>query len=380
MHVRSLLGAVGVWMSSLAAGTWILPTLALLPSSQAEAAPLIAQRGGDDPALEWARRFERNATGVAWALASGQSSTRSLAIVQTAGVGAHIVDFYDLPRAKTAEEAIRASDLVGQAVWDEAVSAPIFRAAVGQTAGMDPATIPFVDLRIAAGTLQGGKGTTPAAFTSLMMDIYLPSERGGIPEYRGSWIAPLESAKSLEQAREPVDSMAATLAANGAASALDLGSTTGGGNAGGGGGPGGGSGLTCMNPNWVGNNGYQCCPAYLNYQLALDNCLYAMGRAMLACLQGFVSNIGNGIGAAIANCLKLCVPIAGFFGPAAAKAFGICFLACLGLYQLGNQCLFFACLADSVLAWRQCRIDAERDYINRLVDHGCWPPPAGYEP
>ena len=339
-------------------GSWLAPHgLIGFATRESLACSPLPQPGEADSNGDLLLKYERSSTGRAWSRTTGDSAARTIALLRTAGVGAHVVELHSLGSSSDVQAAMDDSDLVRFAVWEEDTSCTLQRLYLGSALGGGVDGQSFLDVRCVAGVMRGGAAEKEAAFISLALDIHLPSSSTSPPTLQGSYLVPLTSAKGIDAAREPV---AELLRLQGDASPNgDL-----------------GGGISCIYPDWVGNGGTQCCPLRLIYDQQLSNCWIQLGRDILGCFGDALRNLGM----IVAGCATGCGILAALPPPMSLKAFILCLLICSGVFAAGNTVLFVMCLADKALALAQCRANARIDYLRSLQDSGCWPPPDGFEP
>lgn len=264
----------------LAAGTWILPVgvIAMAPR-QALAVPLVSSSTGSSEGSEATAKLDRSAVGRAWSAVTGQSAAASLAVIPNSrGNGLHLVEIYSLVHAESLDEAIDGSHLTRLVAWDEEASVDLFRLNADSGSEATVGSVGFIDVRLAAGTLHADGGAASRVFLALMLDAHLPLEEQGQPQFRGTQLVPIDTHKSVESARELVD-MGIGLAEQFSFTPLESGEFV----AEARGGSGGSVGLVCMNSNWVGTNGVQCCVNHAIYGQALAACWERLLSSLLAC-------------------------------------------------------------------------------------------------
>ena len=122
-------------------------------------------------------------------------------------------------------------------------------------------------------------------------------------------------------------------------------------------------GLACFNPYWIGVDGYQCCRCAHGYGMELAGCAIAFETAFWSCLTGCLVLIS---GVTVA-CLKL----AWTLGPV---SIGTCFVVA-GV--IGVPACLGACAYWGLLAEKACVINAQKNFLDCLSDHGCTEAPGG---
>jgi hypothetical protein len=300
---------------------------------------------------------------------TGQSAAASLAVIPNSrGNGLHLAEIYSLVHAESLDEAIDGSHLTRLVAWDEEASVDLFRLNADSGSEATVGSVGFIDVRLAAGTLHTDGGAASRVFLALMLDAHLPLEEQGQPQFRGSQLVPIDTHKSVESARELVD-MGSGLAEQFSFTPLESGEFL----AQARDGSGGSGGLACMNSNWIGTNGVQCCANQAIYNQALAACWARLMSGLLACFSDVIIRTG----AIVVGCITVAAACIPFGGP---KAYFICLVACMGLASFGSMAVFYACVGQRIFDLWACRADAAAQYARDLRDSGCWPPPEGYEP
>ncbi len=117
--------------------------------------------------------------------------------------------------------------------------------------------------------------------------------------------------------------------------------------------------LACINPEWRGSSGEECCLFAAAYSARISGCKNAFWARQVIC---FTAALGVS-GATLRYCLKFCV-VAGPASIACAKA---CFFISAGT-GLGS---LIGCLIANEALYRACCFDAQADYWQSLGAHGC---------
>jgi len=279
-----------------------------------------------------------------------------------------LVEIYSLVHAESLDEAIDGSHLTRLVAWDEEASVDLFRLNADSGSEATVGSVGFIDVRLAAGTLHTDGGAASRVFLALMLDAHLPLEEQGQPQFRGTQLVPIDTHRSVESARELVD-MGIGLAEQFSFTPLESGEFV----AEARGGSGGSGGLACMNSNWVGTNGVQCCVNHAIYGEAKAACWSRLLSGLFACFRDHLV----GSGAIITACAAMAAPCLAAGGP---KAYGVCFLACVGVGAVGLLLWSILCLAEKAADTWTCLNEASAQYMRDLRDSGCWPPPEGFEP
>lgn len=122
------------------------------------------------------------------------------------------------------------------------------------------------------------------------------------------------------------------------------------------------AGLDCMNPNWRGFNGVECCRFEAALNLRLDGCESGYWAALLACVVGSLTIACPATWA----CMKACIPIC-----STVFACKLCVGACgiAGLATLVGAMYLCAKIAQHNRS--TCRANAMADYVVNLASNGC---------
>jgi len=130
----------------------------------------------------------------------------------------------------------------------------------------------------------------------------------------------------------------------------------------------GSAGINCFNPNWVGDNGWQCCRDQMCRDQMLAHCDRIYAHQVNACF----STVLLGTGAVIATCLQLQCKWAWFL-PALMKK---CLLTCFAVGVCAGVLAIHACMSEKAAERERCRGAANRWYYERLTATGCDPKPS----
>ena len=130
----------------------------------------------------------------------------------------------------------------------------------------------------------------------------------------------------------------------------------------------GSAGINCFNPNWVGNNGWQCCRDQMCRDQMLAHCDKMHAHEMNRCV--YVTFLGAS--AVLGTCVMTKCKWAWFFPPLMKH----CLAACLGLSVITGYAAMMACLEEAAVRREQCRGEANRWYYETLRATGCDPKPS----
>jgi len=342
MRGKKISFVVGLWMSVLSAGTWILPVNAMAPvvlrGFYAPAVPLLPEDSvSGQTSLS---KFERGSVARAWRSAWGSASApgRQAVALDGRGDGIHVAQLVEqsdpLLAGGSGEYAV-----AGIGMWRELVSAEMVDRTIEGSDGTTPNSIHLAG-RIAAGELIGSTGEA-VFLTVFLLDCSTETADG--MEYQATVLVPMAAVGTAALAREPVD---AVLAAQSATN--------------------GGMGLECMNNDWLGDDGTQCCMLYAAYSDRLSACLSDYAGGFFDCLL-----LAGGAGGTVAlGCVGLVCRVP------TPPCVATCMMVGIGVGAVS----FWLCLESKFAAYQACRLRARADYIESLASHGCAPVPEGFEP
>ncbi len=357
----------------LASGTWLLPAgMIVIPARRADASPLVAPDTGSSEAAETATKFERSKVGQAWSSVTGLSATSSLALIHhTQGAGLHVAEIHSLFEAENLDAALNQSQLTRVVAWEEESSVTLFRLNAETSPEAAVGSAGYIDVRLGVGTLYSVAAATSRVFTVLMLDAYLPEADQGQTQFRGTRLVPIDTQKSIETALQTID-VASGLLEEFSFTPVESGEfvATRSGSAGGAGG------LFCVNNDWVGSNGVQCCANYAIYKEMLAGCFAKFLSGVAAC----IGNVFLRAGAVVLACAAGCAGAAKFAGPGALKVFMVCLVLCGVIGSVGNCAAGLLCIGERLFDLHACESDAKIQYMKALRDGSCWPAPEGYEP
>jgi hypothetical protein len=345
MKIKSIGGIAGLWCSFLAAGTWLLPVSLFwsigIGARSAEAALARHPVRNSDELLQ---KYQRGAVAAAWRAAWGSDAAlgESVLTMRSVGEGDQVCDLVGFERAELQGSEfgpfLESMSVVDHAVWRESASCQIGRLDGTNASGLGDGV--SIDVRISAGELKrGAEVGVPFVAAVLAWTSETNSSEGAL-------LLPIAAPKSLAHATEVVTTMQT------AQSQSDEGR--------------GGGGLTCMNDQWMGNNGIQCCGLWAAYQARLGACLTSYAADILNCIR-------FALGGGCVTGLGLCLAIACRTMPPHV-CLPLCGLACIlvGLVALS------LCMEEMLFRYNSC-VQLERgEYFKQLTDSGCFPAPAGF--
>ena len=133
----------------------------------------------------------------------------------------------------------------------------------------------------------------------------------------------------------------------------------------------GGGGIFCVNPNWRGFNGVECCMFESAFNDRVKACRFIYWGAVVACA---IAGIGAGVGYgkwALGLCMEVCT------NPLTAALCDPCIkLAIVGAVATAIS-ITCACILTAELYYRACVADARATYTTDLANSGCPPKPNG---
>jgi len=117
----------------------------------------------------------------------------------------------------------------------------------------------------------------------------------------------------------------------------------------------GNSGISCFDPDWVGDNGQPCCNYLLAYSLARKGCMYAWWGQITNCIP---IAIGAGVGAFVL-CIQAC--------QSPEPCYKLCAIGG-GIVSAGSAIL---CLLNAEANYNSCIANARSQYFTNLANAGC---------
>lgn len=333
MKFGASLNYLATWLGMLAAGTWTLPvfTLSVAPRT-AEAVPMTS--GSDDDG--WTGSEVANA----WALATGSAYTPASQVLTLQSGADHSPVLVDrvsvddgtslglswfmvdrsLPIAETTDE----TDEVSVVARAELVTGRVVGAAG------HPGHFSGIRFAMSAEVAFGAGASQPSEQFALLPFAAFQAEADAIAFH-----------ESMVEASQ--------------------------GEGEGGGGEGGG--IFCVNPNWRGFNGIECCMYESAFNDRVKACKFIYWGAVVACV---VAALGTAVGVAkwaLGRCAGICGD------PGTVALCELCFK--LSIVAVVGTALFLisACILGAELYYRGCIADARATYTTDLANGGCPPKP-----
>jgi len=344
MKIKSPIGFLALWSAFLAAGTWVLPMgLPLLSVGDAAHASAPVGTASENP-------FVGSEVDLAWRSATGQTvdmQSSVIAVVEGSGELPHRLAVLDL----TSE--LISSDTA--ATWVPLAGFEVFS---DYAVHNDPSEGSVVDaalsVRLIAGTVIGSNGSS-GNFVGATIG-------GDATVSRGSDQASVSTGVFLPIKAFATADLALAHLAGLEAAASDPGEGVEW--------PGCGDGtgvINCVNPNWVGNNGQQCCRYQMcrDQKIALCDRLYA--NELIVCTRTGAVGMCAAWAACIASKCKFV-----FFIPPLMKA---CTLTCIGVTVGLGVLAWLACAESAENNRLACYGEANDWYFDKLDETGCSPKP-----
>ena len=331
MKFGASLNYLATWLGMLAAGSWTLPvfTLSVAPRT-AEAVPMTS--GSDDDG--WTGSEVANA----WALATGSEYTPASQVLALQSGADHSPVLVDLVSV------------------DDGTSLGLSWFMVDRSLPIAETTDETTEVRIAfRGELVTGRvvGATghPGNFSGVR--FAMSAEVASAPEAPEQFaLLPLAAFQTEAEAVAFHESMVEA-------------------SQGGGEGGSGDGGIFCVNPNWRGFNGVECCSFESALQLQLKACRLLWWAALALC----VSTMCIAAYSAAKSCLSGCISTV-LLPPAYAACKNYCFWKTVG----AGGGAFFLCQAANQLTYEACVRQKLADYVTALTNNGCPPKPGAGNP
>lgn len=339
MKIKSPIGFLALWSAFLAVGVWILPAGFLLRPAHASPTTMSAL-GNPWPGSE---------VEIAWRSATGQSTDMQGSVISIASGSGEVplaLELFDL----ASEQAIEGSGIA----WIPLGGFELLTD-LGDTVGLDGSAVhAAVVVRMIAGTAVGTEGamghfvgvtiegsatmSTGSEEASSSAGLFFPVRGFATAELATAHLAGLQAA-----AANPDESTEWPGCGDGSA------------------------GINCFNPNWVGNNGWQCCRDQMCRDQMLAHCDKIYEHEMERCIYvGFL-----GASAVLAACVMTKCKWAWFFPPLMKH----CLAACLGVSLITGYVAVMGCIKEADVRREECRGAANRWYYERLNSTGCSPKP-----
>jgi hypothetical protein len=339
MKIQSKRGVFGLWCAFLAAGTWILPMGGIFIPARESAGVVLCDEPG--PATAWSG----TELASAWATATGRSYNPSDELmVATAGTDDAPVELAVFKNVNDVLLQVPGSAICWSPLGSVEIDAVLATdpSAEPSFSSGDDLTISVIPRVIAGATSVAGQPLGFFVATSFTIGGSTSGPSGAYSLESLTIVLPMLSFTSAELAL-------AELARSGAAVA-------------GGGGAGGGSGISCINPNWVGLNGQQCCELKADWDGELAGCTAQFWNNFWACL---IPAAGAVVAAAFACLATKCKYIPIPFGLTCAKF-------CVGLVGGGGLVLAaITCYNHARSLERDCVVEANRYYKELFREAGC---------
>lgn len=352
MKIKSPIGFLALWSAFLAVGTWVLPmglpVVSVLSVGEAAHAAAPAGRASDSP-------FVGSEVELAWRSVTGQAvdmQSNIIAIVEGSSELPHGLAVLDLTSELTSTDTT--------ATWIPIAGFEVFSE---YTAHGDPSGVSVhgvVSVHMIAGTVMGSNGSSGhfvgatiggdatmsegSSQASVNVGVFLPITAFATAELALAHLSALEEAASSTE-DEDIEWP----------------------------GCGDGSvGISCWNPNWVGDNGEQCCRDQMCRDQMIALCDKNYRNNLIPCLLLSVAGAAGVWAACLETKCKWALYIPAPVGPKLAAK---CALVCLGVGVVGAGLGIWACFEALAATRDECYLEANLWYYERLGSTGCNPKP-----
>jgi hypothetical protein len=339
MKIKSIGGRVGLWCAFLAAGTWVLPLGALFIPTRAAIGVVL--RDESDPATAWSG----TEIATAWATATGRAYNPSdELLVSTAGADDAPVELAIFKNVNDVLLEVPGSTICWSPLGSVEIDAVLTTDPSEEpTFGSgDDLTISVVPRVIAGATSVAGQPLGYFVATSFTLGGSASGPSGTYSLESVTITLPMLSFASAELALSELARAAAAVAGSGAA--------------------GGSGGISCINPNWVGLNGQQCCELKADWDGEIEDCAAQFWNNFLACV---VPAAGGVLMAAFGCLATKCKYIPVPFGLTCAK-FCVAVVGGGGLIMAAIACYNHARSLE-----RDCVREANRYFKQLFREAGC---------
>lgn len=339
MKINSVRRAFGLWCAFLAAGTWILPLGALFTPTRTAIGAVL--RDESDPVTAWSGAE----IATAWTTATGRAYNPSdELLVSTAGAD-------DAPVELTVFKNV--NDVLLEVPGSTICWSPLGSVEIDAVSTTDPSeepsfssgddlTISVVPRVIAGVTSVAGQPLGYFVATSFTLGGSASGPSGEYSLESVTILLPMLSFASAELALAELARAEAAVAGSGTS--------------------GGSGGIACINPNWVGLNGQQCCGLKALWEGEIEDCAAQFWNNFIACV---IPAVGGVLVAAFGCLASKCKYIPIPFGLTCAQF-------CLGVVGGGGVIMAaIACYNHARSLERDCVRDANRFYIQLFHQVGC---------
>lgn len=346
MKIKSPIGFLALWSAFLAMGTWVLPMgLPLLSVGEAAHASAPVGIASESP-------FVGSEVDLAWRSATGQTidiQSSVIAVVEGSAELPHRLAVLDLANQLISSETA--------ATWIPLAGFEVFSDYAVHGDPSDGSMVHAVlSVRLVAGTVIGANGSS-GSFVGATIGGDATVSRGSDHASVSTGIfLPLKSFATVDLALTHLAGLEA--AASDPSEGADWpGAGCGDGSAG----------INCHNPNWVGNNGQQCCRYKMCRDQKIALCDKTYSKDLVICTRTGALGLCAVWAACIASSCKFV-----FFVPPLMKA---CALTCAGVTVGAGVLGALACIERAERERDRCYGEANDWYFDRVDQAGCSPKP-----
>ncbi len=349
MKIKSPIGFLALWSAFLGAGTWILP-MGLPVFSVGEAAHAAAPAGHASE-----NHFVGSEVDLAWRSATGQTvdmQSNIIAIVEGSSELPHGLAVLDLTSELISTDTT--------ATWIPIAGFEVFSEYAVHGDPSEGLVHGVVSVHMIAGTVIGSNGSSGHFVGAAIGGDATLSEGSSHVSGNAGVFLPITAFATVDLALAHLSALEEA-----ASSTEDEDNEW----------PGcgdGSVGISCWNPNWVGDNGEQCCRDQMCRDQRIALCDKNYRNNLIPCI---LASLGGGavgwVGCLATKC-KWALYIPAPVGPALFKK---CALVCLGVGVAGAALGIYTCFATLGAIRDQCYSDANLWYYERLNDTGCSPKP-----
>lgn len=326
MKFGAKLTYLATWLGMLAAGSWIVPLMSVAAAPRVAVAAPMSDNSNDDG-------WTGSEVAQAWALATGSEYAPATQVLTMQSGADQVPVVVDQVRSDDGSS-------VGLSWFMTELSLPI-----AETSNQGAEFSVTARAELVTGRVVGALGH-PGFFSGIRvaMSAEMGSAAGVSRQFAFAPFAAFQTEGDAVRFHEEM-----------------VEASQGGGDAGGGGG------LFCVNPNWRGNNGVECCMFESAYQNGLKGCREAYWARFVACIATALTATSGMWKLCLESCLYPCVA-----GP---QTCSVCTSGCFILGGVVGLGTVLACEFQNQKWYNQCILDKLGEYQSHLGANGCPPKP-----
>jgi hypothetical protein len=327
MKFGAKLTYLATWLGMLAAGSWIVPLMSVAAAPRVAVAAPMSDNSNDDG-------WTGSEVAQAWALATGSEYAPATQVLTMQSGADQVPVVVDQVRSDDGSS-------VGLSWFMTELSLPI-----AETSNQGAEFSVTARAELVTGRVVGAVGH-PGYFSAIRLEMRAETVYPSAGSEQSEKFALLPFAAFKAEADAVAFHEAMVEASEGAG--------------------GGDGGLFCVNPNWRGFNGVECCMFEAAFNLRVDACRSDYWAAIVACVLA-----GLGSGALYAQwALGLCRGVCIATPPLCTTCIGLAVVGSIG----AAVATFGLCAVGAELLYQGCVSRARADYVTDLGSNGCPPKP-----